>query len=77
MVKNWDMSRKHNFFTVLVKNLAEHKSSISSIRLFKGLVKDQKERLAYSYSNSPQRYPSYQQSEEEPKQEIQQELTLF
>lgn len=63
MVKNWDMTRKHYFFTVLVKNLADHKSSISSIRLFKGLVKDQKDRITYGYSNSPQRYPSNQSSE--------------
>jgi len=60
MVKNWDMTKKHDFFTVLVKNLEERKSSISSIRLFKGLVKDQKDRLSYGYSNSPQRYPNYQ-----------------
>ena len=79
MVKNWDMTKKHNFFIVLVKNLADHKSSISSIRLFKGLVKDQKDRLSYGYSNSPQRYPNLQSSDQagESQQEIQQELTLY
>lgn len=40
MVKNWDMSKKHQFFVELIKNLNENKSSISSIKLFKGLVKD-------------------------------------
>jgi len=40
MVRNWDMTKKHHFFTVLTKNLAENKSSLSSIRLFKGLIKD-------------------------------------
>jgi len=40
MVKIWDMSKKHNFFKELTKNLKDNKSSISSIRLFKGLLKD-------------------------------------
>jgi hypothetical protein len=53
MVKNWDLSRKHQFFVELTKNLSQHKSSIPSIRLFKGLVKDQKERSSYQYNSSP------------------------
>lgn len=40
MVKYWDMAKKHQFFTLLTKNLSENKSAISSIRLFKGLIKD-------------------------------------
>lgn len=53
MVKSWDLSRKYSFFEELTKNLSENKSSISSIRLFKGLIKDQKEKTSYSYNNSP------------------------
>lgn len=53
MVKNWDVRTKHDFFLGLTKNLEEGKSSIPSLRLFKGLLKDQKDRSAYAYNSSP------------------------
>lgn len=51
MVKYWDVQLKHEFFLGLKRNLEEYKSSIASIKLFKSLIKDQKER--YSYQTSP------------------------
>lgn len=53
MVKYWDVSIKHEFFLGLAKNLEAGKSSISTIRLFKTLIKDQKDRITYSYNSSP------------------------
>jgi hypothetical protein len=53
MVKLWDIQKKHTYFEKLTENLAANKSSIPCIRLFKGLLKDQKERASYSYNNSP------------------------
>jgi hypothetical protein len=54
MVKNWEISKKHNFFIQLTKNLQDNKSSLASIRLFKGLIKDQKDRVQYGgYNSSP------------------------
>ena len=44
MVKNWDMNKKHEFFISLTDNIEKHKSSIASIKLFKGLIKDQKDK---------------------------------
>lgn len=56
MVKNWDLQRKHGFFQDLVRNLAQHKSSLPSLRLFKGLIKDQKDKQTYNnYGSSPMR----------------------
>ena len=57
MVRNWDLSKKYHFFTQLTQNLAENRSSIPSLRLFKGLIKDQKEKYAYS-GNSTTNYSS-------------------
>ena len=54
MVKNWDLARKHQFFIDLAKNLQENRSSIPSLRLFKGLIKDQKDRSMYN--SSPVKY---------------------
>jgi hypothetical protein len=51
MVKYWDVQLKHEFFIGLTRNLEENKASIASIKLFKSLIKDQKER--YSYQTSP------------------------
>jgi hypothetical protein len=59
MVKHWDLKIKHDFFLGLTKNLDENKSSIPSLRLFKGLLKDQKERSSFTYSSSS---PSKQQA---------------
>lgn len=44
MVKYWDVKLKHNLFLDLGRNLQAHKSSIPSIKLFKQLIKDQKDR---------------------------------
>jgi len=55
MVKFWDMRSKHDFFVGLAKNLAENRSSIPTLKLFKGLIKDQKERYIYNYNQSPQK----------------------
>ena len=49
MVKNWEMKTKHEFFIGLTNNLQQNKSSIASIKLFKGLIKDQKEKFTYTY----------------------------
>lgn len=49
MVKNWDMSLKHRFFLDLTQNMKQNRSSVASLRLFKGLIKDQKERYTYTY----------------------------
>ena len=67
MVKNWDLTRKHKFFVDLTHNLRENKSSIPSLRLFKGLIKDQRDRQYYSsnirttngYNNQYNSYNSY------------------
>lgn len=40
MVKSWDMKIKHDFFLGLTQNLVENKSSIPSLRLLKGIMKD-------------------------------------
>ena len=40
MVKYWDISIKHEFFIGLTKNLEQNKSSISTLKLFKNLIKD-------------------------------------
>jgi hypothetical protein len=55
MVKYWDMNLKHDFFLKLTNNLANEKSSISSIKLFKNLIKDQKDRFQYNYNTTPTR----------------------
>jgi hypothetical protein len=47
MVKYWDLKAKHEFFVGLTKNLSENKSSIPSLKLFKGLLKDQKDKSSY------------------------------
>ncbi len=52
MVKNWDVRTKHDFFLGLIKNLQENKSSIPCLKLFKGLLKDQKDRSTYNYNNN-------------------------
>lgn len=44
MVKNWDLAKKANFFYQLTENLAKNKSSIPSIKLFRGLIKDHKDK---------------------------------
>lgn len=59
MVKNWDLSRKHEFFIDLTKNLAENRSSIPSLRLFKGLIKDQKDRMYYNSQPLRNNYNNY------------------
>lgn len=64
MVKNWEMAIKHDFFLELIKNLEAGKSSVPSIRLFKGLLKDQKDRYAYNSS------PTKQTGDEDTKTEI-------
>ena len=53
MVKYWDMKSKHDFFVGLTKNLSLNKSSIPSLKVFKGLIKDQKDRFQYTYNASP------------------------
>ena len=56
MVKSWEMKVKHDFFLGLIKNLAENRSSIATLRLFKNLIKDQKEKFTYTtYNASPQK----------------------
>jgi len=52
MVKSWEMKAKHEFFEGLVKNLGEDRSSIPTLRLFKNLIKDQKERFTYTAYNN-------------------------
>lgn len=52
MVKTWEMKFKHEFFLGLAKNLSLNKSSISSLKLFKGLIKDQKDRFQFTSINS-------------------------
>jgi len=64
MVKNWDLQRKYNFFVSLTNIIAENKSSIPSLKLFKNLIKDQKEKSAYTYNSSPLRNNLNQSSEE-------------
>lgn len=57
MVKNWDMRKKHNYFVLLVGNLASKTSSIPSLKLFKGLIKDQKDKnYYYNYNQSYNNY---------------------
>lgn len=51
MVKYWDISKKQVFFKQLTQNLKDRRSSLASIKLFKGLIKDQKERHVYSASS--------------------------
>jgi hypothetical protein len=61
MVKLWDMDKKYDLFIQLTANLAENKSSIPSLKLFKGLIKDQKDKDQYSYNNnskSPSKFDS-------------------
>lgn len=58
MVKNWDMARKHKFFEDLTTNLRENRSPIPSLRLFKGLIKDQRDRQYYA-SNIRTNYNNY------------------
>ena len=55
MVKSWEMKSKHEFFLALMKNLQENRSSIANLRLFKNLIKDQKEKFTYTttYNSSP------------------------
>ena len=48
MVKSWEMKSKHEFFLALMKNLQENRSSIANLRLFKNLIKDQKEKFTYT-----------------------------
>jgi hypothetical protein len=45
MVKNWDIKKKHQFFIKMIGNLKEGRSSIPSLKLFKGLIKDQKDKM--------------------------------
>jgi hypothetical protein len=53
MVRYWDMATKHEFFILLQANLDEEKSSVSCLKLFKQLIKDQKDRASYNtYSSS-------------------------
>jgi hypothetical protein len=40
MVKGWEITKKYGFFLQLTQNLVENKSSIASLKLFKGLIKD-------------------------------------
>jgi|LauGreDrversion4_2_1035121.scaffolds.fasta_scaffold368413_1 hypothetical protein len=53
MVKYWDMTVKHQFFTKLQNNIDQEQSSVSSFKLFKQLIKDQKDRTSFNitYSN--------------------------
>ena len=56
MVKSWDMKVKHEFFLGLIKNLAVNRSSIATLKLFKNLIKDQKDKFTYTttyYNTSP------------------------
>ena len=67
MVKNWDLNKKHQYFVQLIGNLANKTSSIPSIKLFKGLIKDQKDKNYYynynsSYNYSPTKNTQAQQS---------------
>lgn len=48
MVKYWDMQTKHDFFVTLQENLEREQSSISCLKLFKSLIKDQKDRVTYT-----------------------------
>lgn len=45
MVKNWELEKKQEFFVKLTENLKTNKASIPTIRLFKGLMKDQKDKF--------------------------------
>ena len=60
MIKNWDLKRKHEFFVKLTANLSESRSSIPSIKLFRGLIKDQKDKAQYAnyYTNYNNIYSS-------------------
>lgn len=51
MVKNWELSNKIQFFEKLTQNIENNNSSISSIKLFKGLLKDEKDRKTYPQYN--------------------------
>jgi hypothetical protein len=53
MVRYWDLKKKIRFFVQLTENLSKNQSSIPSLRLFKGLLKDQKERYTSNYTSSP------------------------
>ena len=51
MIKYWELARKVQYFNDLTQNLQEEKSSIVSIKLFKQMIKDQKDRGSTSYSS--------------------------
>lgn len=57
MVKNWELSKKQEFFIQLTENLKNFKSSIPTIRLFKGLIKDQKDKYVPTYSTNVSSQP--------------------
>jgi hypothetical protein len=53
MVKYWDMPVKHQFFIDLQANIDQDLSTVSCLKTFKQLIKDQKDRTSYNitYSN--------------------------
>ena len=57
MVKYWDMPVKHQFFVDLQANIDQELSSVSCLKLFKQLIKDQKDRTSYNIT-----YPNQQAS---------------
>ena len=60
MVKAWDITKKQEFFYTLTDNLENNQASISSIKLFSGLIKDIKERSGdYSSPNKVYGGPGY------------------
>lgn len=40
MVKDWDLTKKHQFFILLVQNIHNNKSALPSLRLLRHLIKD-------------------------------------
>jgi hypothetical protein len=48
MVKPWDLAKKVEYFNQLSDNLRQEKSSIPSLKIFKGMIKDHKDRSSYT-----------------------------
>jgi len=44
MVKVWDMEKKTPFFTMMTQNLKDKKSSYATLKLYKGLIQDIKDK---------------------------------
>ena len=54
MVKYWDMDVKQEFFIKLQANIDHELSTVSSLKVFKQLIKDQKDRTSYNITYSQQ-----------------------